>query len=937
MRRFLLVAVALFAVVVSPASATHLAPANVQAIVNGPTSVTITWNAVADGVTYEVLRSTGGPFGLLGSTSVTQFTDGTAVASTTYRYQVRVVGGAPGTAVYAGTFSFTDDPLVSGTTKVKASHVTELRTHVNAMRAFGGLSAATFTDPTLTTSTQVRAVHISELRTALNAARTALGMAAISFTDASLTQFVTAVKAAHVRELRGGTRQASTTGAALNGAPLFTSPPTASVAENTTAVMTVTTTDPESNPRTYAVFGGADAAKFSIHATSGALSFLSAPDFESPADSGTNNVYDVIVSANDGQGNAAAAAIAVTVTNVVSEGPSFTSPSSVSTTELVEGIFHTVTATDGSNTITFAITGGADQADLSITSGGGVSFNTSPDFFSPADADVNNVYVVEVTASSSGGGSITQTLSVTVTQMACVSLALGGVHTATTPVPKTLCLAGGAEYTLVTSNVSSDSAQTVNLTATGIVAVTGPPTPMSAQPRTSDFEWRLRTREREEMAERMRDVSRAPRIRSDAITPGVPSVGTVMDINVETDNSCGTTDLRKARVKVVGTHVIIMEEVDNGGVNPVISGGLSTADYQAIADTFDNTIRPAATTAFGTPADIDGNSRVIVFFTSAVNQLTPNGGTLVDGFFFSRDLSAAAQCATSNVGEMICTLMADPTGSINGNPRSVTFVKDLVPRTIAHEIEHLINASRRMYVNTPFVALEEVWLDEGLAHVSEELVFYQAAQPTPLGPRSNLGNAEVGGVLDQFFQYAEPNFARLRSWLLSPHASGLAQTDNDDATRGAAWSFLRYASDRRGGTESAFWQGLVNTQQTGLTNLQTNLGAAPASWFADFAATTYSDDATTGVATQFSHGSWKVRDIFGVLDYEPGPGCSCAYELATRNPSSGVTDTFTLTGIGSAAFSRMGVVGGGRAIVKARGAGNGELPSSVQLRIFQRE
>lgn len=934
MRRRLLLVVLLVAIVISPATATHLAPSNVQATVNSLTSVTITWNAVADGETYEVLRSTGGPYGLIGSSTSTRFIDGTAVANTMYRYQVRVVGGPSSAAVYAGTFSFTDDPLVATTTQVKAAHITELRTDVNAMRAFGGLSAATFTDPTLTTSTPIRAAHITELRTALNGARTALGMATITFTDGSLTQFATTIRADHVRELRGGTRQASTSGALLNGPPLFTSSTTPSVPENTTAVMTVTTTDPELNPRTYAIFGGADAAKFSIHATSGALSFLSAPNFESPDDAGGNNVYDVIVSASDGQGNVAATAIAVTVTNVVNEGPVFTSPSSVSTTELVEDVFHTVTATDGANTVTFSITGGADQGDLSITSSGGVSFNTPPDFFAPADANGNNVYVVEVTANSTGGGSAVQTLSVTVTQMTCVSLSLGGVSTSVTPVPKTFCLAGGAEYTLVTSNVSSNSALTVNLTGTGIVAVTGPPTPMSAEPRSSDFEWDLRMREREEMPERLRSEPRAMRVRGDAITPGVPSVGTVMDINVETDNSCSTNDIRKARVKVVGTHVIVMEEVDSGGVNPVISGGLTTADYQAFADEFDNVIRPAVNAAFGPPADIDSNSRVIVFFTSAVNQLTPNGGTLVDGFFFSRDLSPAAQCATSNVGEMIYTLMADPTGSINGNVRSVSFVKERTPRTIAHEIEHLINASRRMYVNTPFVALEEVWLDEGLAHVSEELVFYQKASLTP---RSNLSATEVGGAIDPFFQYAEPNFARLRAWLISPHTSGLAQTDNDDATRGAAWAFLRYASDRRGGTESTFWQGLVNTQQTGLTNLQTNLGTDPAPWFADFGMTTYSDDATTGVTSQFSHGSWNFRDLYANLDYDPGPACSCAYELSTRNPSSGVTDGFTLTGIGSAAFSRMGVAGGGRAIIKARGAGNSQLPSTVQLRIFRRE
>ena len=52
------------------------------------------------------------------------------------------------------------------------------------------------------------------------------------------------------------------------------------VAENATAVTTVTATDPDAGATlTYSIVGGADAAKFTINATTGALSFVSAPDF----------------------------------------------------------------------------------------------------------------------------------------------------------------------------------------------------------------------------------------------------------------------------------------------------------------------------------------------------------------------------------------------------------------------------------------------------------------------------------------------------------------------------------------------------------------------------------------------------------------------------------------------------------------------------------
>src|SRR5207244_3125332 len=75
-----------------------------------------------------------------------------------------------------------------------------------------------------------------------------------------------------------------------------------SVAENTTAVTTVTATDADLPAQTlnYAISGGADAAKPTLSAAARVLSFVSAPDFENPTDAGTNNVYDLTVQVSDG-------------------------------------------------------------------------------------------------------------------------------------------------------------------------------------------------------------------------------------------------------------------------------------------------------------------------------------------------------------------------------------------------------------------------------------------------------------------------------------------------------------------------------------------------------------------------------------------------------------------------------------------------------------
>ncbi|WP_246047829.1 cadherin repeat domain-containing protein [Hankyongella ginsenosidimutans] len=73
-----------------------------------------------------------------------------------------------------------------------------------------------------------------------------------------------------------------------------------SVAENTRAVTTVTAADPDAGTvLAYSIAGGADAARFIINTSTGALAFLSAPNFETPGDLDDNNIYDVIVRASD--------------------------------------------------------------------------------------------------------------------------------------------------------------------------------------------------------------------------------------------------------------------------------------------------------------------------------------------------------------------------------------------------------------------------------------------------------------------------------------------------------------------------------------------------------------------------------------------------------------------------------------------------------------
>ncbi len=87
---------------------------------------------------------------------------------------------------------------------------------------------------------------------------------------------------------------------AANVAPVITSASAFKVAENTTAVAGIMATDADGDTPVFSIASGADAFLFKIDASTGALSFKSAPDFEEPGDSDGNNVYEVAVRASDG-------------------------------------------------------------------------------------------------------------------------------------------------------------------------------------------------------------------------------------------------------------------------------------------------------------------------------------------------------------------------------------------------------------------------------------------------------------------------------------------------------------------------------------------------------------------------------------------------------------------------------------------------------------
>ena len=131
------------------------------------------------------------------------------VGTATIRVTATDPGGLTATQSFTVTVSsvstrgFTDDPIRSGVTPVRARHFTELRARIDALREASGLRLFRWTDPVLRAgATPIRLVHLAELRSALAAAYSAAGRSVPRWTDPVPVAGSTPIQAVHLMELR---------------------------------------------------------------------------------------------------------------------------------------------------------------------------------------------------------------------------------------------------------------------------------------------------------------------------------------------------------------------------------------------------------------------------------------------------------------------------------------------------------------------------------------------------------------------------------------------------------------------------------------------------------------------------------------------------------------------------------------------------------------
>ena len=171
-------------------------------------------------------------------------------------------------------------------------------------------------------------------------------------------------------------------------------------AENgTDAVATYVASGPDASMATWSLEGD-DAGDFEI-SNSGELTFVSAPDYENPADADMDNTYMVMVSATDGTYTATPLDVVVTVTDVVDEmerGLAISGMDSVEYAENGTDAVATYMASGPDASMATWSLDGDDAGQFEISSSGELTFVSAPDYETAADADMDNTYMVMVSA-----------------------------------------------------------------------------------------------------------------------------------------------------------------------------------------------------------------------------------------------------------------------------------------------------------------------------------------------------------------------------------------------------------------------------------------------------------------------------------------------------------------------------------------------------------
>jgi len=367
-----------------------------------------------------------------------------------------------------------------------------------------------------------------------------------------------------------------------------------------------------------------------------------------------------------------------------------------------------------------------------------------------------------------------------------------------------------------------------------------------------------------------------------------------VNLSVQSAESPASRDFRVLSSLTASTYTTVRARLVYSGTNVLLyvdslaptTGGFSDTEYASFGRQFDTDLFPIDVAAFGATSDIDTNGKTFVLFTPIVNRLTLGSGqcgSYVAGFFNGADLSGSTN---GNRGEIFySSVPGEPAGGPTCNPLAQGVVRNAAPATFIHELQHMISYNQHVLVRS--AGTEDIWLNEGLSHMAEELggKLYESRYPCPNLPPcpASPGRASTSQIFPDSAQgFLPPNFGnaydffseRLDYSLTSPTGFGTIEE------RGVAWLFLRWLVDQKG--ESKLGE-LVQTRNIGTANVQAVAGEPFTTLYPDFLAATLLDDypgATAGqISNRYQFTSRNLRAIYARLNLVAATAYPTAYPL----------------------------------------------------------
>ncbi len=451
--------------------------------------------------------------------------------------------------------------------------------------------------------------------------------------------------------------------------------------------------------------------------------------------------------------------------------------------------------------------------------------------------------------------------------------------------------ASGAEYLLAVQSVSGLAGDSASYRLRGIGASpSAPATPDGAarsEPSYADrFHFRLREFERELAQLPPPGDGTAREAPAGIIKPGVERI-----FRVCSDVSCqGEFATVRAEAKYVGRHAVIYQDLN------APAGGLGPDDFDGLGEVFDLELYDVGTRAFGAESDIDGDDRVAILLTPVVNSLTEVAScddSFIAGFFLALDINpGSVGDPRSNQAEVFYSIVPDSVGEFTCK-FTADQVRRQVPVTFIHEFQHMINFHQHVMLRGGVP--EEVWLNEGLSHLSEELA---ALHFLAQGDTTGFQRFAVGNLINAYDYLLEPGDV----FVLPGEGSGTRQE------RGAAWLFLRWVVDQFG---EDVVRRMSETGATGSDNVGSVAGASfgqvlsqwfLANWVSDLPDSILADSVKPD---RLKFSSWRFRITFASFNEQLEDRFPKAFPIDPRLLSTAGFDQVRMLRGGSGDYYRV--------------------------------